>query len=161
MIKNLAFMATNLEDIGQTHERVSQISEVASQAITEVKEISYNLRPYQLDRLGLSRAIKALLDSIANSSQIKFETSIDDLDGLFSKEAEINLYRIIQEGVNNIIKHSAATEARISIKREPDGTIVSMHDNGRGFVPHPAGIKGWWLWIDRHSRARSHVRAEI
>jgi len=134
VIKNLAFMAANPEDNHQAQERVAQISAVASQAITEVKEISYNLRPYQLDRLGLSRAIKALIDSVANSSEIKFEISIDDLTGLFSKEAEINLYRIIQEGLSNIIKHSGATEARISIKRQSGGTVVTMQDNGRGFV---------------------------
>jgi signal transduction histidine kinase len=155
VIKNLAFMAANPEDDHQTQERVAQISAVASQAITEVKEISYNLRPYQLDRLGLSRAIKALLTGIADSSDIKFEISIDDLGGLFSKEAEINLYRIIQEGVNNIIKHSAATEARITIKRETTGAVVTIHDNGKGFVPNRAESKdGGFGMIGMSERVR-------
>jgi len=155
VIKNLAFMATSAEGSSQAQERVTQISEVASQAITEVKAISYNLRPYQLDRLGLSRAIKALVDNVANSSNIKFEIMIDNLDGLFSKEAEINLYRIIQEAVNNIVKHSAATEARIAINREVGGAVVTIQDNGRGFVlTRPESKDGGFGLIGLSERAR-------
>jgi len=119
----------------------TQISTVASQAITEVKTISHNLRPYQLDRLGLSRAVHALLESIAPSSPTRFETSIDDVDEIFSKEAEINLYRIVQEAVNNVIKHADATEARIAIMRNPGSVTITIQDNGKGFVPQRSESK--------------------
>src|SRR4051794_35002005 len=54
---------------------------------------------------------------------------------MISRESEINLYRIVQEGVSNIIKHSAATAARVVIKREPAGLAMTIEDNGKGFVP--------------------------
>src|SRR5262249_25103103 len=55
---------------------------------------------------------------------------------------EINLYRIIQESVNNILKHSGATEANIEMKRVEQGLAVTIRDNGKGFVADPESIGG-------------------
>ena len=57
------------------------------------------------------------------------------IDRLFDEDAEIHVYRIVQEGVNNILKHSNATEAEIDIEQENGSINVRMHDNGRGFDP--------------------------
>ena len=57
----------------------------------------------------------------------------DDIGGLLDKEAEIHVYRIVQEAVNNILKHSAATEAAVVIKRLAATVSLSIRDNGRGF----------------------------
>jgi len=66
------------------------------------------------------------------TSGIRFEIEIEEIDGLLTKEAEISLYRIVQESLNNIIKHSRATEARLTIRR--DGTFLRLlaQDNGQG-----------------------------
>jgi len=58
---------------------------------------------------------------------------VENIDGVFDKEAEIHVYRIVQEAVNNVIKHSAATEATVVVKRRPSVVSVSIRDNGRGF----------------------------
>ncbi|HXQ73343.1 MAG TPA: ATP-binding protein, partial [Pyrinomonadaceae bacterium] len=55
------------------------------------------------------------------------------IDGLLSRESEINLYRVLQECLNNVLKHSAATTAWLSIKRTPDGAQIICRDNGKGF----------------------------
>jgi len=58
----------------------------------------------------LTKALESLLRKTARSTTINFVTELDPIDGLFSPEAEINLYRIVQESLNNIIKHSHATK---------------------------------------------------
>jgi hypothetical protein len=117
----------------------------ASQVIDEVKEIAYNLRPYQLDRLGLSQAIEAMIRQAAGAHGINFSTAIERIDGLLAPEAEINLYRIVQESVNNIVKHAAATEAQVSIRREARGVELIIRDNGQGFIPDAAEPRGFGL----------------
>jgi signal transduction histidine kinase len=100
----------------------------------EAKEIIYNLRPIQLDRFGLTKAIQAMLKKISDTNSIEFTTQVEPIDGLLTKEAESSLYRILQESVNNIVRHSEATKAEVVIKRK-DGFITTIiKDNGKGFI---------------------------
>lgn len=120
------------------HVNLDQISTTATEAIKEVREIAYNLGPYQLDRLGLSRTIEEMVGRVASSSPIHFNIDIDPLDGLFSKQTEINVFRIVQEAVSNIIKHSAATGSSLSIKADGARVSLTISDDGQGFTPATA-----------------------
>ncbi len=136
VIKNLALMWLQTPTHnGDARQQIEDISATTSQAISEVKEISYNLRPYQLDRIGLTKAIEALLKKAEAASGIHFQSELDDLHAALPKEAEINFYRIIQECVNNILKHSHATEAMISIRLRGPQLQMTLRDNGKGFTP--------------------------
>ena len=135
LIKNCALLGlNNPNDQGTAITRMTEISETASQAIGEVREIAYNLRPYQLDRLGLTKAIEAILGKVASSSNIEFSSVIERIDGMFSKEHEIHLYRIVQESVNNIIRHSEATRASIEVRRDQRTITIAIEDNGKGIA---------------------------
>ncbi len=134
VIKNLAVMGIEAnENKDSSDERLKQISTLVSQMLAEVREISYNLRPYHLDQLGLTGALKSIISRVTSSSSIVFEEDLDDLNNLFPKELEINIFRIVQEAVNNIIKHSRATKTLIRIKREKDRAKFYISDNGIGF----------------------------
>src|SRR5205085_961503 len=122
-----------------TREHLNEISDAATLSIEEVRQIAHNLRPYQLERLGLTNTLQAMLRQIANASDIGFTCEVDQIDGLLSKEEEISLYRIVQEAINNILKHSGASEAGIHIKRTGDEIQTTIADNGRGFTLEPAG----------------------
>ncbi|MGH9943136.1 MAG: ligand-binding sensor domain-containing protein [Pyrinomonadaceae bacterium] len=138
VIKNRALLGlTAPGDVNSAVEQLDEISATASQAIEEVREIAHNLRPYQLDRLGLTKALEGIVRKVSASSPVKFSTEIDQIDGLFPKEAEINLYRIVQESLNNVVKHSGATEARLTIKRDAGSVRVTVEDDGRGFRLNP------------------------
>jgi len=143
IIKNRAYMGARSANNGKpapeaAREQFDEISDSAAEAIDQVREIAYYLRPSQLERLGLTAAIEEMLDQVAEASGIQFEFAIDRLDGLFSPEAEINFYRIAQECANNIVKHSGATAAEVRITRDVHGVEFMMIDNGRGFDPHAA-----------------------
>jgi signal transduction histidine kinase len=103
--------------------------------IDDLSEIIYALSPIQLDRLGLSGAIEDLLDNVADSHDLKITRDLDDVAGLLPKEAETNLYRIIQESVNNILKHAEAGRMSVRLKSGHGFIELTITDDGKGFVP--------------------------
>ena len=117
-----------------SREPLTEISTAALQALDEVRGIAYNLRPYQLEKLGLTAAIRDLINQIAAASSIQFTAHVDRVDGLFPKDVEIGIYRIVQEGLNNIVRHSQATEARITLTHKAGVVKLTIQDNGRGFA---------------------------
>lgn len=131
IIKNWALLG--LQNGTNSREQLSEISETASAAIDGVREIAYNLRPFHLDELGLTKAIESMLNRVSKATTINFVWEIDLIDKFFPHEAEINFYRIVQELVNNIVKHSGATEANVNIKRGDAQLRLAVRDNGRGF----------------------------
>ena len=136
VIKNLALFGLarqNSQDVEQS--QLGEISTTVSEAIEEVRTIARNLRPYELDRLGLTLAIESIATRIGSSSTIKFTSQIDPIDNIFSHEAEINLFRIVQEAINNVVKHSEATEVSATIKRDGTQVVITIRDNGKGFAP--------------------------
>lgn len=133
IIKNWALIGLENGGDDKTRHQFGEISETATAAIEEAREIAYNLRPLHLDELGLTKAIESMCQRVSYSSKIEFDCEVDSIDGFFSKEAEINFYRVVQELVNNVVKHSAATEADVRIKRRDAELRLSVWDNGKGF----------------------------
>jgi signal transduction histidine kinase len=142
IIKNRAFIGekntekeTAAENkIESAREQFAEISESATEALEQVREIAYYLRPSQLERLGLTSAIEEMIERVADPSGIDFEVEIPELDGVFSKQDEINFYRIVQESLNNIIKHSGANLAKIRITNDNGNVELIIKDNGKGFA---------------------------
>jgi signal transduction histidine kinase/ligand-binding sensor domain-containing protein len=132
VIKNRAMLGIKKSD---DQERMAKelinISESASQALDEVREITNNLRPQLLDRLGLTRAIKSMLKQVAGVVEVTGE--IDSIDNIFNESEEISIYRIVQESLNNVIKHSEASVATVKIKRTENRIMMTIEDNGKGF----------------------------
>lgn len=122
-------------------EQFDWIVSSATQSIEEVREIAQNLRPYHLDRLGLTKALEVMIEKVAAITIIRFSVELVPLDDLFSKEDAITLYRVVQESLNNIVKHAQASEVRVSIERLTDAVTLTIQDNGRGFSPLGASAK--------------------
>ncbi|HLM60355.1 MAG TPA: triple tyrosine motif-containing protein, partial [Pyrinomonadaceae bacterium] len=116
-------------------EIIEEISDTAAATIEEVRRIAYNLRPYQIDEIGLTRALEGMLKRLATTTNISLKWQIDNIDGVFANENEINLFRIVQESLNNVIKHSLATEAEIQIELGENYVSLRIEDDGRGFAP--------------------------
>lgn len=143
IIKNRALLLLQARASASTladsqREQIEAISADVSEAVHEVKEISYNLRPYRLDRLGLAAALRGMIETAAAASSIAFSAEIDNIDDVFPKPAEINFYRVIQECVNNVLKHSNAAQASVCIRRTPARLTATVRDDGSGFAPDSA-----------------------
>lgn len=113
-------------------ETIEKVNKYIDDVLAKTREISYNLLPNTLVRKGLVAAIKEFISktsSIHNlSCSFKFKGEI-----LLTKEQEINIYRIVQEVVNNALKHAEAKELHIELYRVKDSIILNTHDDGKGF----------------------------
>ena len=136
IIRNRALSSLNAPwDYERAFEQHREIAEAASQVIDDLNEIIYNLSPIQLDRLGLMGAIEDLLDNVADSHTLKITRELEDVAGFLSKEAETNLYRIVQESVNNILKHAEASQMAVKLELGPGFIELTITDDGKGFTP--------------------------
>jgi signal transduction histidine kinase/ligand-binding sensor domain-containing protein len=139
IVKNLALFFLRAQGeaaVGSGKLRhIEEISAEAALAIDETREIAYNLRPFQLDRLGLSKAIEAIVRTASDASGTDFSLELDNIDDVFPEELRINFYRIVQESLSNIMKHAQATEVSITLKRTADHVLLTIRDNGKGFTP--------------------------
>jgi signal transduction histidine kinase/ligand-binding sensor domain-containing protein len=133
-IKNWALFGLNtVEEKNPAREFLSEVSDTTAMALAEVREIAHNLRPSHLDRLGLTNALEFMLTSLEKNAPIQFTIELENIDGILSKESEIVFYRIVQETLSNVLKHSRAARARVSIKRLNQGLSFVCQDDGRGF----------------------------
>lgn len=142
VIKNWATFGLEKEEVGpQTRQQLEEISETAALALVEVRQIANNLSPYQLDKAGLSGTLKYMVKKVAKSSDIDIKSEIGPIDGLLDKEGEVHFYRIAQEALNNVIKHSGAAVARVAARRDDSFLLLTVSDDGRGFPAAAANYK--------------------
>jgi signal transduction histidine kinase len=135
VIKNQARLAMQPDlDRPGVFERLNEISGMASQVIEEVRQITHDLRPSELDRLGLSQTLRGTIRRVSESCPTSFASHVDEIDGLFDSDDEIHIYRILQEGLSNVVKHSGATEATALVRKEGDSLLIIVRDNGRGLA---------------------------
>jgi PAS domain S-box-containing protein len=119
-----------------TREGIETISETTTAAIADMRRISQDLHPYQLDHLGLTRALDALVENAGNASNIVFQKKFDLVDDAFSRDKAASLYRIVQEGLNNIMKYSGVKTATITLERDLHEVRLLIEDGGKGFNPN-------------------------
>jgi signal transduction histidine kinase len=122
-------------------DQLREISQTAASAINGVRDIAHNLRPFELDRFGLTQAVDSMIERVSKSFSLRLSSSLDDINGLLSTDSETVIYRIVQEGLNNIVKHADATEARVALKHLGDEVALTIEDNGRG-IETAGGING-------------------
>ncbi|MEO1734039.1 MAG: cache domain-containing protein [Pseudomonadota bacterium] len=115
-------------------------------AISEVRRISRDLRPGVLDDLGLGPAIKALADDFQERTGIATEFSTVVFRNRLDQDSKIALYRIAQEALTNIERHSGASHVRIDIRGHKKGATLRIEDNGRG-LPADQGGSGHGLGL--------------
>jgi signal transduction histidine kinase len=121
---------------GDIASRLSQLSQVLKGSVESVRHLSAGLRPASLERLGLVGAIRNDCDQLAARQGFKVEFTHHGMDGVrLSHEAEINLYRVVQEALNNVVKHARATEVGIQLVASHPIVRMRIRDNGTGFDP--------------------------
>lgn len=113
--------------------RLRDVEALLRDAIQEVRTVSQNLRPAHLEKIGLTKSIEAMVRQVGESAAIQFHCRIDPVDLVVPRDATIQIFRIIQEALNNVIKHSMATEAWVTIEASSENVVFEIRDNGRGF----------------------------
>jgi two-component system sensor histidine kinase UhpB len=102
-------------------------------ALEGVRRFARGLRPPALDELGLIPAIESHVRSIRAITEIDLSLHADEDVGGLPLEAELAVYRIVQEALSNVVRHSGAIRAAVRVAREPDRLVVTVEDDGHGF----------------------------
>jgi len=115
-------------------QKVVELSEIVRWTIMNIRNMAYSLRPPNLDQLGFAKTVLNCCEEFYSSTKIKVDFSVAGMHGLeFDSDTEIILYRLIQEGLNNVKKHADATHATIRLLGSFPDLIIRIEDNGKGF----------------------------
>jgi signal transduction histidine kinase len=98
-----------------------------------VRNLVRNLRPLQIEQLGLTDSLGELLERVAQSTSLKLESHLENVDDVIKGHAATHVYRIVQEALNNVIKHSGADRARFTLERDIKCVRLHLSDFGVGF----------------------------
>ena len=114
---------------------LSDAIQLLDHAIAETRTISHLLHPPLLDETGFSSATKWYVEGFAQRSGIEVELDLPDDIGRLPKPVEIGLFRILQESLTNVHRHSKSTKARVSVRIQGDAVVLTVKDYGKGMRP--------------------------
>lgn len=114
--------------------RAEKLTDVLDHACAEVRDISHRMMPKSLERYGLVPAVADVLEKSLKPAGIQYTWESFVPEGTrFGQETELTLFRVIQELVNNILRHAGATEASVQLIKNGNQLIAMVEDNGKGF----------------------------
>ncbi|RJP49134.1 MAG: sensor histidine kinase [Anaerolineaceae bacterium] len=136
---------------------LKELEMLAEQTIENLRRLTRALRPIYLEDLGLATALEMLAREIGRSNPLTVEFQKTGNERRLSREVELSLYRIAQEALTNVVKHSRATRADLSIRYSDSEITLVITDNGNGFVtpasPTEFATNGHFGLLGIHERA--------
>jgi len=120
-------------------EILSRCEKLLVQALEENRRIAQNLRPTDLDNLGLVAACRTFLKQVQSRAKLTVQCHLSRLSRRCPLPVELNLFRIVQEAVTNVEKHAHAKMVRVRLAFQDNSIVLRIQDNGRGFDPRHSG----------------------
>ncbi|MEX2177761.1 MAG: two-component regulator propeller domain-containing protein [Gemmatimonadaceae bacterium] len=123
-------------DPGAAREYTERFGELTADALRSIRDLARTLAPRQLEHAGLRAALQGVMRTAAEASGVLITLECDDVDALLTEEARINVFRIVQEGLNNTVRHADASSAVIRVRLDPGPPAsleILVEDDGRGF----------------------------
>lgn len=126
----------NLQTLPEKQQQVENSLLLLNQASEEIRNITFNLMPHTLEEGGLVPALQELAAKVTNTGTVKVLLHVHDMEKFtLEKQSQFNIYRIVQEAVNNILKHAEASEINIQLIGQADHITIMIEDDGKGFDP--------------------------
>jgi two-component system, NarL family, sensor histidine kinase UhpB len=113
--------------------QLEQVSREIGTAIEEVRRMAKGLRPPALDVLGIGPAIESYARSLAEAADLRLDLRIEPVAAALTPDIELSLYRILQEALSNVVRHSGASAVRIRLGRSGADVELTIEDDGAGF----------------------------
>jgi signal transduction histidine kinase len=107
--------------------------DLATESIEDLRTVAQNLRPQHLEELGIVTALRALLDKVQNASELMVHGRLEDIDDVIRGSSATHVYRIVQEAINNVLKHAQAHTLWVEASRDAASVVIRVRDDGRGF----------------------------
>ena len=117
----------------QSEGELQKLTSVLNDTTSEVRQISHQLMPASLRKLGIIDAIEDCLEQTLSPTNKSFEFDYIQLNDRLPEEVEIGLYRVVQELLSNIVKHSKANEVKMQLFKLNDQLVLTLQENGQGF----------------------------
>jgi two-component system sensor histidine kinase UhpB len=118
---------------GDVRQNIGELRDLAGSTLDSVRRIAADLRPSALDDLGLVAAIHSYIEKFSQHWPVRVEFSSSGLPRRLPAELELVLYRVIQEALSNVAKHSGANSAQVTLSRKKNLVTATIVDEGRGF----------------------------
>lgn len=160
--QQVAIMSIQLEQLGQKIPEgrqdlsalVSELGAKAQEISSEIHRLSYELHPAKLDHLGIAAAIKSLCDELSKRCEIKVEFQQNGFPAPLSREVTLCVFRIAQESLQNVTRHSGAHEAQVVLRKNSTGVHLRVSDTGCGFDMQSSRTKNGLGFISMKERLR-------
>ena len=151
-IEQLAQLASkSVPDVGSSlQETLTRVQEISS----EIHRLSYELHPSKLDRLGLAAASLSLCREISKQQSMEIECTFEGLPDPMPRDISLCLYRVIQESLQNVVRHSGASNARVELRGSPSEIRLRITDEGVGFNLETTRKKGGLGLLSMRERLR-------
>jgi two-component system, NarL family, sensor histidine kinase UhpB len=120
-------------------DRLAEAREAVRRSLEDVRRIARELRPEALDHLGLQSALRALCTEAAAHKGLRVERELELGDAKVSPELELVIYRVAQESLTNVMRHSGATRVLVAVQNVDGGLRLVVRDDGRGLPPGTVG----------------------
>jgi two-component system, NarL family, sensor histidine kinase UhpB len=127
-------VARSVDDAPTRDALLERVGTDLREATEEVRRIAQGLRPPALDMLGLAPAIESCARSIEETTDLQIQTELSPVEGLLAQEAELALYRIVQEALSNVARHAEAGTAQIRLTYSGRFVTATVEDDGCGFA---------------------------
>jgi signal transduction histidine kinase len=114
-------------------EKLAEILGLIDSTVKSVRRIASELRPTLLDDLGLLAAMEWHLEEFERRSGIETESSLPEIEQPLPDALKIGLFRIFQESLTNVARHSGAKKVKVSLQQRDKELVLTVHDNGKGF----------------------------
>jgi PAS domain S-box-containing protein len=131
----LDYAKNQFNDPASALEALQDVKVYVNEGIHELRRLSHQLAPAMRTPEGLAEKIHELTSSMNAGGGLSIEVRVDGFGASGDEELELAFYRIVQEQLNNILKHAEATRVLILLKQTDDGLLLSIRDNGKGFDP--------------------------
>ena len=159
----LTLSAIDQPPSAETSKMLSNSMQILDEATREVRTISHNLMPATLTQIGLGAALHDLFLKINESNLLRINLNVTGLEERLPPSTEIAVYRVVQEIINNMIKHSKADTITVKIVRSESSMYLSISDNGVGFakelIAKSTGL-GWKNIFSRISMLNGEIDVE-
>jgi two-component system sensor histidine kinase UhpB len=142
LAQSLAALLVQLKVARVTGADSEPIATQLAALIEQVRTLATQLRPAALDMLGLRAALTAHARAVSEATGLQVDVEVDQIDAMLSKEAELALYRMIQEALLNVVRHGDTKAARLVVRRENGRINAIVSDRGRGFAVGPTMASG-------------------
>ncbi len=130
-------LAQDEPDLADARSRTDEVRELVTEALEEVRQLAFELRPTVLDDVGLVAALRRLTGDLAAQRRVDVDLAVDGLgdDSRFPSELETILYRVVQEALTNVVRHADASQVGVTITCLPGLLAARIVDDGVGFDP--------------------------